>query len=167
MSKHKKQAHVVWKCDYHIVWTPKYRFRILSGLVKDLVDHDIRMLSEWKGCEVIELNVQLDHIHLVVSIPPKVSVSEYMAGPPSRDCKREAGDQIVQELSSVESDRRSGRSLIGAIIAPATRFWSRGYFVNTVGINEDHIRRYVKYQEGEDRKEDKQSTNFELFGPSE
>ena len=78
MSKHKKQAHVVWKCDYHIVWTPKYRFRVLSGLIKDLVDHDIRMLSEWKGCEVIELNVQIDHIHLVVSIPPKVSVSEFM-----------------------------------------------------------------------------------------
>ena len=78
MSKHKRQAHVVWKCDYHIVWTPKYRFRVLSGIIKDLVDHDIRMLTEWKGCEVIELNVQLDHIHLVVSIPPKVSVSEYM-----------------------------------------------------------------------------------------
>ena len=57
MSKYKKQSHVVWKCDYHIVWTPKYRFRVLTGLVKDLVDHDIRMLAEWKSCEVIELNV--------------------------------------------------------------------------------------------------------------
>ena len=56
MSKYKKQSHVVWKRDYHIVWTPKYRFRVLTGLVKDLVEHDIRMLSEWKGCEVIELN---------------------------------------------------------------------------------------------------------------
>ena len=69
---------MVWKCDYHIVWTPKYRFRVLSGLVKDLVEHDIRLLSEWKGCEVIELNVQPDHIHLVISIPPKVSISELM-----------------------------------------------------------------------------------------
>ena len=108
---------MVWKCDYHIVWTPKYRFRVLSGIIKYLVDHDIRMLTEWKGCEVIELNVQLDHIHLVVSIPPKVSVSEYMAGPPSRNCKRKTGDQTFQELSSVESDRRSGRSLIGGIIS--------------------------------------------------
>ena len=48
---------MVWKCDCHIVWTPKYRFRVLTGLVKDLVEHDIRMLSDWKGCEVIELNV--------------------------------------------------------------------------------------------------------------
>ena len=67
------------RCDYHIVWTPKYRFRVLTGLVKDLVEHDIRMLSEWKGCEVIELNVQADHVHLVISIPPKVSVSTLMA----------------------------------------------------------------------------------------
>lgn len=51
---------------------------MLTGLVKDLVDHDIRMLSDWKGCEVIELNVQPDHVHLVVSIPPRVSVSELM-----------------------------------------------------------------------------------------
>ena len=69
---------MVWKCDYHIVWTPKCRFRVLTGLVKDLVEHDIRMLTEWKGCEVIELNVQADHVHLVVSIPPKVSVSTLM-----------------------------------------------------------------------------------------
>ncbi|GAB4039445.1 hypothetical protein GCM10028809_60710 [Spirosoma gilvum] len=69
---------VRWKCDYHIVWTPKYRFRVLTGLVKDLVEHDIRMLCDWKGCEVIELNVQADHIHWVVSIPPRVSVSELM-----------------------------------------------------------------------------------------
>ena len=79
MSKYKKQSHVVWKCDYHIVWTPKYRFRVLTGLVKDLVEHDIRMLTEWKGCEVIELNAQADHVYLVVSTPPKVSVSTLMA----------------------------------------------------------------------------------------
>ncbi|KAA6318759.1 hypothetical protein EZS27_031275, partial [termite gut metagenome] len=63
---------------YHIVWCPKYRFRILTGVVKDLVEEDIRMLCEWKGCEVEEMNVQSDHIHLLVSIPPKVSISELM-----------------------------------------------------------------------------------------
>jgi putative transposase len=65
MSKYKKQSHVVWKCDYPIVWTPKYRFRVLTGLVKDLVEQEIRILSEWKSSEVVELNVQADHIHLV------------------------------------------------------------------------------------------------------
>ena len=78
MSKYKKLSHVVYKCDYHIVWVLKYRFRILKDGVKDLVDKDIRSLCEWKGCEVEELNVQEDHVHLMVSIPPKVSVSVLM-----------------------------------------------------------------------------------------
>ena len=78
MSKYKKLSHVVYKCDYHIVWVPKYRFRILKDAVKDLVEKDIRLLCEWKGCEVEELNVQEDHGHHIVSIPPKVSVSELM-----------------------------------------------------------------------------------------
>ena len=78
MSKYKKLSHVVYKCDYHIVWVPKYRFRILKDAVKDLVEKDIRLLCEWKGCEVEELNVQEDHVHLIISIPPKVSVSELM-----------------------------------------------------------------------------------------
>jgi putative transposase len=77
-SKYKKLSHVVYKCDYHIVWTPKYRFRVLFGEVKFLVERDIRMLCEWKGVEVIELNVQIDHVHIVCSIPPKVSVSELL-----------------------------------------------------------------------------------------
>ena len=78
MSKYKKLSHVVYKCDYHIVWVPKYGFRILKDGVKDLVDRDIRLLCEWKGCEVEELNVEEDHVHLMVSIAPKVSVSELM-----------------------------------------------------------------------------------------
>src|SRR5690606_8963667 len=69
MGKYKKLSHVVYKCDYHIVWVPKYRFRILQGDIKELVSHDVRMLCEWKGCEVVELNVQEDHIHLLVSVP--------------------------------------------------------------------------------------------------
>ncbi|HKG69128.1 MAG TPA: IS200/IS605 family transposase [Segetibacter sp.] len=74
MSKYKRQSHVVYKCDYDIVWVSKYRLRILTGEVGKLVDQEIRKLSEWLGCEVMELNVQADHVHVVVSIPPKVSV---------------------------------------------------------------------------------------------
>lgn len=74
MSKYKKLSHVIYKCDYHIVWVTKYRLRILTGTIRDLVDSDIRMLCEWKKSEIIELNVQDDHIHLVVSVPPKVSI---------------------------------------------------------------------------------------------
>ena len=78
MSKYRKLSHVVFKCDYHIVWVPKYRFRVLKGAIKGLVEHDIRMLCEWKSCVVEELNVQDDHIHLLVSVPPKVSISKLM-----------------------------------------------------------------------------------------
>ena len=78
MSKYKKQSHVVYKCDYHIVWVPKYRFRILTGEVGKMMERDIGMYSEWLGCEITELNVRVDHVHVVVSIPPKVSVSRYM-----------------------------------------------------------------------------------------
>ncbi len=149
MSKYKKQSHVVWKCDYHIVWTPKYRFRVLSGLVKDLVEHDIRMLSEWKGCEVIELNVQIDHVHLVVSIPPKLSVSTLLG-----ILKGKLAIKLFKSYPQLKKKPYWGN-----------HFWARGYFVNTVGINEDHIRRYVKYQENEDRKEESHSQGFDLFDP--
>ena len=120
MSKYKKQSHVVWKCDYHIVWTPKYRFRVMTGLVKDLVEQDIRMLSEWKGCAVIELNVQADHVHLVVSIPPKVAVSELMG--------TLKGKLAIKHFKSYPQLKKKPYW--------GNHFWSRGYFVNTVGINE-------------------------------
>ena len=78
MSKFKKLSHVIYKCDYHIVWVPKYRMRILKGVVKDMVDSDIRMLCDWKKCEVGELNVLEDYVHLVVSVPPKGSIFNLM-----------------------------------------------------------------------------------------
>ena len=74
-SKYKKLSHVVYKCDYHIVWTAKYRFRVLFGEVKELVEQDIKMLCEWKGSEISAMNVQLNHVHIVVSIPPDQSMT--------------------------------------------------------------------------------------------
>ena len=78
MSKFRKLSHVFYKCDYHIVFVPEYRYKILAGLVKTLVEHDIVAISQWKDVLIYELNVQKEHVHLVCSIPPKVSVSEYM-----------------------------------------------------------------------------------------
>ena len=78
MSKFKKLSHVIYRCDYHIVWTPKYRFRILEGIVKSQLEKDIGMLIEWIGCEKKELNIQVDHVHLIVSVPPKVSISKLL-----------------------------------------------------------------------------------------
>ena len=75
MSRFKKLSHSIWHCQYHVVWTPKYRYRVLDGSVKQEVGSCIRAFSEQKKCEVVELNVQIDHVHLIVSIPPKISVS--------------------------------------------------------------------------------------------
>ena len=150
MSKYKRQSHVVYKCDYHIVWVPKYRLRILTGEVGKLVDQDIRKLSEWLGCEVMELNVQADHVHVVVSIPPKVSVSTYMG-----TIKGKIAIKVFKSYPKLKKKPYRGN-----------HFWARGYFVNTVGVNEEMIKKYVKYQEEEERKEERDQNDFkqpELF----
>ena len=147
MSKYKKLSHVVYKCDYHIVWVPKYRFRILKDVVKELVEKDIRLLCEWKGCEVEELNVQDDHVHLMVSIPPKVSVSELIG-----TLKGKLAIKLFKSYPVLKRKPYWGN-----------HFWARGYFVSTIGLDEDVIRRYVKYQENEERKEENQGRDFGLF----
>ena len=78
MSRFRKLSHAMWHCQYHIVWTPKYRFRILSGPVAEEVGRCIRAFSEQLKCEVVELNVQMDPVHLLVMIPPKIAVSDYV-----------------------------------------------------------------------------------------
>ena len=148
-GKYKKLSHVVYKCDYHIVWTPKYRFRVLFGEVKVLVENDIGMLCEWKGVEVIELNVQIDHVHIVCSIPPKVSVSELLG-----TLKGKLAIKVFKTYPKLKQKPYWGN-----------HFWSRGYFVTTVGVDEEIIRRYVKYQEREDKKEENQTRDFDLFSP--
>ncbi len=71
-----KLAHAVWQCKYHIIWCPKCRFRILRGALQKSVGEILHQLCEWKKLEVLEMNVQEDHVHVVLSIPPKFSVSE-------------------------------------------------------------------------------------------
>lgn len=144
MSKYKKQSHVVYKCDYHIVWVPKYRFRILTAEIGRMVDKDIRMQSEYLGCEISELNVRTDHVHVVVSIPPKVSVSTYMG-----TIKGKIAIKVFKSYPQLKQKPYWGN-----------HFWARGYFVNTVGINEDMIKRYVKYQEEEERREEEDGKDF-------
>jgi putative transposase len=144
MSKYKKQSHVVYKCDYHIVWVPKYRFRILTAEIGKMVDKDIRIQSEYLGCEISELNVRTDHVHVVVSIPPKVSVSTYMG-----TIKGKIAIKVFKSYPQLKQKPYWGN-----------HFWARGYFVNTVGINEDMIKRYVKYQEEEERREEEDGKDF-------
>ena len=76
MSDLRKLAHAVWQCKYHIIWCPKYRFKIMKGALQQSVDEILRQLCEWKKLELLEMNVQEDHVHMIVSVPPKFSVSE-------------------------------------------------------------------------------------------
>ena len=146
MSKYKKLSHVVYKCDYHIVWVPKYRFRILKGSIKELVEEDLNRLCEWKGCDILELNVQEDHIHLLVSVPPKVSISSLMG-----ILKGKLAIKLFKSYPILKSKPYWGN-----------HFWARGYFVATVGLDEEMIKRYVKYQEKEERKVEDQQRKFDF-----
>jgi len=146
MSKYRKLSHVVYKCDYHIVWVPKYRFRILTGEIKALLEEDIKMLCEWKNCEIQEMSVQVDHIHIVVSIPPKVCVSDLMGV-----LKGKLAIKLFKSYPKMKQKPYWGN-----------HFWARGYFVSTIGIDEDMIRQYVKYQENEEKIAEEQQHKFDF-----
>ena len=146
MSKYKKLSHVVYRCDYHIVWVPKYRFRILEGEVKKLIEEDIRMLCEWKRCEIQEMSVQKDHVHLVISIPPKISISEMMGV-----LKGKLAIKLFKSYPKMKEKPYWG-----------THFWARGYFVSTIGLDEEMVKRYVKYQEEEEKRIESQQHKFEF-----
>ncbi len=146
-AKYRKLTHTVYQCNYHIVWTPKYRYRVLEGAIKEAVEHDIRVLCAWKQVEVMELSVQPDHIHLLCSIPPKLAVSQFMGF-----LKGKLAIKLFKSYPRLRKKPYWGN-----------HFWSRGYFVNTVGLNEDLIRRYVQYQEQEEKKQERQQANYDLF----
>ncbi len=78
MSRFQRASHVIWHCQYHVVWVPKYRFRILRGPIAQEVQRCVMVFCEQRGCEVVELNVQQDHVHLLVKVPPKLSISNLM-----------------------------------------------------------------------------------------
>ena len=78
MSRFRRLSHTIWHCQYHVVWVPKYRYRILTGSVKQAAEDGVQAICGYAGCEVVELNVQPDHVHLVLMIPPKVAVSDLL-----------------------------------------------------------------------------------------
>ena len=145
MSRFRKLSHTIWHCQYHIVWTPKYRFRILEGEVAQEVSRCVRSFSSQKQCEVVELNVQKDHVHLIVMIPPKLSVSDYMGITKGRTAIR-----VFNKFPILKNRPYWGNS-----------FWSRGYCVDTIGLDEEKIRLYVQYQEERERRA--QSRQKRLF----
>lgn len=135
MSRFRKLSHTIWHCQYHIVWTPKYRFRILSGPVAVEVGRCVRAFSEHLKCEVLELNVQVDHVHLLVMIPPKIAVSDYVGTVKGRTAIR-----VFNRFQHLRRKPYWGN-----------HFWIKGYCADTVGLDAEKIRAYVKYQEKRER----------------
>ncbi len=78
MSRFSKLSHVIWHCQYPIVWVPKYRYRVLTGEVGFEVTETARVFSKRLGCEIVEMSVQADHVHLLIKVPPKVSISKLL-----------------------------------------------------------------------------------------
>ena len=138
MSRFKRLSHAIWHCMYHIVWTPKYRYRILKGEIKVEVEHCIKVFSEQKGCMIEELNVQEDHVHLVLLVPPKVSISDIVGVLKGRTAIR-----LFNKYKRLKNRPYWGN-----------HFWSKGYCVDTVGLDAEMIKRYVKYQEKKDKREE-------------
>ena len=146
MSKFKKLSHVIYYHVYHIVWTPKYRYRVLEGKVKEFVEETIRSLCEWKRIEILELNIQKDHVHAVFSIEPKLSVSQAMG-----ILKGKTAIKLFKSFPGLKKKPYWGN-----------HFWSRGYCSSTVGLDEEKIRKYVKHQEEQERREEAQQLGFDF-----
>ena len=131
MSRFRKLSQTLWHCQYNIVWVPKYRYRILSGKIGHEVENCIRAFTQHQGCEVIELNVQIDHVHLLVLVPPKVSISKFVGTIKGRTAIR-----ILNQHRKLKKKPYWGN-----------HFWARGYCVDTIGLDEEQVRKYVRYQE--------------------
>ena len=134
-------AHTKWLCKYHIVFTPKYRRKIIYYELRKDIQQIIKDLCKWKGIEIIEGHMMADHIHLLVSIPPKYSISQIMGY-----LKGKSSMMIFERHANLKY--KFGNR----------RFWSRGYYVSTVGLNTATIQKYIREQEKADQIEDKLST---------
>lgn len=130
----KSLAHTKWMCKYHIVFTPKYRRKIIYNKLKGDIVEIIKDLCKWKGVEIIEGNAMIDHVHMIVSIPPKISVSSFMGYP-----KGESAMMVFDRHANLKYKFRN------------RHFWSRGYYVSTVRLNEATIAKYVREQEHYDQ----------------
>jgi putative transposase len=118
------------------VFVPKYRHKILVGEVAKEVEQCIRAFTQQQGAEIIELNVQMDHVHLLVMVPPKISVSAFVG-----IIKRRTAIRVFNKFRSLKQKPYWGN-----------HFWSRGYCVDTVGLDSEMIRKYVKYQDQQEQR---------------
>lgn len=133
----KSLAHTKWNCKYHIVFAPKYRRKIFYKEKRVEIGKILRELCNWKGVKIIEAEVCADHIHMLVEIPPKMSISSFMG------FLKGKSSLIIHERHANLKYKHGNRS-----------FWCRGYYVDTVGKNSKKITEYIQNQLEEDKLQD-------------
>ena len=134
-------AHTKWNCKYHVVFAPKYRRKVFYEEKRLEIGAILRELCRWKGVEIIEAEVCPDHIHMLLAIPPKISVSAFMGF-----LKEKSSLMIYQKWGSMKFKYRN------------RQFWCRGYYVDTVGKNAKAIKEYIATQ----LKQDKESSQMSI-----
>lgn len=127
-------SHTKWNCKYHIVFAPKYRRKVFYHEKRAEVGKILRQLCEWKGVRLLEGEVCPDHVHMLVEIPPKMSVSGFMGY-----LKGKSSTMLYEKFGELKYKYRS------------REFWCRGYYVDTVGKHAGRIAEYIKHQLEEDR----------------
>ena len=139
-TKTQSLAHTKWLCKYHIVFTPKYRRKVIYNQYRNSLREILRRLCEYKGVKIIEGELMADHVHMLVLIPPKIAVSSFMGY-----LKGKSALMIFDKHANLKY--KFGNR----------HFWSEGYYVSTVGLNEATIKKYIQEQEKHDIMQDKLS----------
>lgn len=139
-NKANSLAHTKWLCKYHIVFTPKYRRKIIYAQYRESLIEIFKKLCKFKGVEIIEGHMMLDHVHLLLSIPPRIAVSDFMGY-----LKGKSALMMFDKHANLKY--KFGNR----------HFWSEGYYVSTVGLNEATIKKYIQEQDKKDILKDKLS----------
>lgn len=126
-------AHTKWMCKYHIVFIPKYRRKAIYGQYREDLRDIIKTLCKYKGAEIIEGHLMIDHVHLLVAIPPRVAVSDFVGY-----LKGKSALMMFDKHTNLKY--KFGNR----------HFWAEGYYVSTVGLNEETIKKYIRDQEKND-----------------
>jgi len=137
MNKFLKTSHVVYRCEYHFVWVPQYRYKVLVGEIRERLRDILTELCEWQEITILEGAIKDDHVHMYLSVPPKHSPSHVM-----KILKGKSAEYLAREFPEL------AKKYWGMHI------WARGYCVSTVGLNEEAIREYVRKQQEEEGKEE-------------
>ena len=137
MTNYRSLNHTKWECKYHVVFIPKYRKKVIFGQIRRYLGEVLRRLAEQRESRIEEGHLMGDHVHMMISIPPKYSVSQVIGY-----IKGKSAIHIAREFAGRK------RNFVGQ------NFWARGYFVSTVGRDETVIRDYIRKQEQEDRRQE-------------